>query len=715
MASTSVAAGSAQAVSLSAAAANGFSQPIQVAVSGTPAGVNVSPSSFTLMPGSPQQVSLTAVASAPADTATLQFAGTSGSLISTASVTVSVTAAATSAPAGFSLSANPGTLTLTAGSSQSVSIAATPSNGFSQSIQVAIAGVPSGVTASPASFALSAGTPQQVTLSATASAPAASETVQFVGKSGTLTSSTSVALAVTSAANPGNPVNPVDPSNADITTYHDDIGRTGLNPNETALTPANVNSSKFGLLRILSVDGKVDAEPLYLSNLSVGGNTQNVVFVATEHDSVYAFNADTGAQLWKTSVLGANESTSGDHGCGQISPEIGITSTPVIDRSDGPDGAIFVVGMSQDPSGAYHQRLHALDVTTGAELSGSPTEITATYPGTGDNSSGGKVVFDPGQYAERASLLLMNHTIYTSWTSHCDLGAYTGWLMAYSESTLTQSTVLNLTPNGTGGSIWMSGAGLAADSGGNIYFVDANGTFDTTLNANGFPVNGDFGNGFIKVSTAGGNLAVADYFEPYNTVNESNTDQDLGSGGALVLPDLTDDSGNVHHLAVGAGKDENIYVVNRDNMGKFNSQNDDAIDQQISGAVDGIFSMPAYFNNTVYYAAVDDTLKAFPVTNAKLATSASAQSANIFPYPGGTPSVSANGTTNGIVWAVENSSTAILRAYDATTLQELYDSNQAGNNRDHFGNGNKFITPVITNGKVFVGTPNGVAEFGLLP
>ncbi len=621
-----------------------------------------------------------------------------------------------SASESFSLSVNVASASLAAGGSQAVSVSATAANGFSQPIQVSISGAPSGVTASPATFTLTPGTPQPVSLAAAATAPAATATVQFAGAAGALTSKASLALTVTAASAPTNPTNPASSSNVDITTYHDDIGRTGLNPNETALTPATVTSAKFGLLRILPVDGVVDAQPLYLGNLTVAGQAQDVAFVATEHDSVYAFNADTGAQLWKTSVLGANETTSDDHGCGQISPEIGITSTPVIDRSAGTDGAIFVVGMTKDSSGAYHQRLHALDVTTGAELSGSPTEIAATYPGTGSNSSGGKVVFDPGQYAERAGLLLMNHTIYLGWTSHCDQGSYTGWLMAYSESSLAQTAVLNLTPNGSEGSIWMSGAGLAADTSGNIYFLDANGTFDTTLNASSFPVNGDFGNGFLKVSTANGGLAVADYFEPSNTVAESNSDEDLGSGGALVLPDLTDSSGNVHHLAVGAGKDQNIYVVNRDNMGKFNPQSDSAIYQQINNATTGgVWSMPAYFNNTVYYAGVGDTLKSFPIANANLATSAAAQSATSFPYPGATPSVSANGTTNGIVWTVSNSSLAVLYAYDATTLQELYGSNQAANGRDNFGSGNKFIAPVITNGKVFVGTPGGVAEFGLLP
>jgi len=615
----------------------------------------------------------------------------------------------TSAPAAkadFSLSTSTSSLTITAGgSSQSVSVSATTVHGFSGTIQVTISGLPSGVTASPATLSLIAGTPQAVELSAASSAAASTGTVVFTGTSGTLSHTASLALTVNAA---------VKTPTTDVTTYHDDIGRTGLNANETILTQANVTSSQFGLLRILPADGKVDGEPLYLSNLTVGGQQHNVLFVVTENDSVYAFDADSGAQLWKTSVLGANESTSDDHGCSQITPEIGITSTPVIDRNAGAHGTIFVVGMSLDQNGAYHQRLHALDVTTGAELAGSPMEIHATYPGTGANSTGGNVVFDPGQYAERVGLLLMNGTIYLGWTSHCDQEPYTGWLMAYSESTLAQTSVLNLTPNGSEGSIWMAGTGLAADSSGNIYFLDANGTFDTTLDANGFPAQHDFGNGFLKVSTSGGSLAVADYFEMDNTVAESNADQDLGSGGALVLPDMTDSSGTVQHLAVGAGKDANIYVVNRDSMGKFSPGSNSALYQQINGEIGGVWSMPAYFNNAVYYGAVGDNLKAFPISNAMLATAPSVQSANTFEYPGTTPSISANGTANGIVWAVENSSPAVLHAYNAATLAELYNSNQAANGRDQFGNGNKFITPMVVNGKVYVGTPSGVAVFGLL-
>jgi hypothetical protein len=503
-------------------------------------------------------------------------------------------------------------------------------------------------------------------------------------------------------------------SSTDVVTYHNDLARTGQNLTETLLTPSNLNASSFGKTGFLSVDGKVDGQPLELSALTVSGQTRNALFVVTEHDSVFAFDADSGAQLWMASVLGPGETTSDDHGCSQITPEIGITSTPVIDRQRGPNGVIYVVGMSKDAAGNYHQRLHALDVTTGGELFGGPTEIQASYPGTGANSSGGQVVFAPGQYAERAGLLLLNGVIYTGWTSHCDQEPYTGWVISYDANTLTQKSVLNLTPNGSEGSIWMSGTAMAADSSGNIYFLDANGTFDTTLDANGFPSQGDFGNSFMKLATANGQLSVADYFEPFNTVQESDADEDLGSGGALVLPDLTDNSGQVHHLAVGAGKDAHIYVVNRDAMGKFNSSTNN-IYQDIVGALGGqVFSMPAYFNNTVYFGAVGDQIRAFPITNAKLATTAATATPSSFEYPGATPSISANGSSNGILWAAENGTTAALHAYNAANLsQELYNSNQSGS-RDTFGPGNKFITPTIVNGKVFVGTTNGVVVFGLL-
>jgi outer membrane protein assembly factor BamB len=500
-------------------------------------------------------------------------------------------------------------------------------------------------------------------------------------------------------------------SGTDVVTYHNDVARTGENVTESVLTPANVNSSSFGKVGFLAVDGKVDAQPLLLAGVNLGSQgTQDVVYVVTEHDSVYALDAASGKVYWQVSLLGAGETTSDNHGCSQITPEIGITSTPVIDRAN---NVIYAVAMSKDGSGNYFQRLHALNLTTGAEMPGGPVSITATYPGNGEEGKGGTLNFMPGQHAERTGLLLVNGMIYTMWTSHCDIQPYTGWVIAYNASTLAQASVLNVTPNGSEGSMWMSGAGPAADSAGNIYFLDANGTFDTTLNASGFPGKGDFGNAMIKLSTANG-LKVSDYFATFDTVSQSNMDGDLGSGGALVLPDLTDASGAVRHLAVGAGKDKKIYVVDRDNMGKFNPGSNH-IYQEIQGVLaNGEFGMPAYFNNTVYYGAVGDALKAFPITAAKLASAPASQSRNSFPYPGTTPSVSANGSSDGIVWAVENGSTAVLHAYDAGDLShELYNSNQAGS-RDQFGAGNKFITPMIANGRVYVGTTNGVAVFGKL-
>ncbi|PTB18996.1 pyrrolo-quinoline quinone [Trinickia symbiotica] len=499
----------------------------------------------------------------------------------------------------------------------------------------------------------------------------------------------------------------------DVATYHNDIARTGQQLAETTLTLANVNATTFGKIGFFATDGKVDAEPLYLASVPIAGGSHNVLYVETEHASVYAFDADSGTPLWHVSTLGANETPSDDFGCFQISPEIGITSTPVIDRSRGPHGAMYVVGMSKDASGNYHQRIHALDVTTGAELFGGPTEVAASFPGNGPNSAGGVLTFDPKQYAERQSLLELNGNIYTGWTSHCDHDPYNGWVIAYSADTLKQTSVLNLTPNGTEGSIWMSGAGMASD-GQSIYFLDANGTFDTTLNANGFPALGDFGNAFLKLSTTNG-LAVADYFNQFDTATASQGDVDLGSGGALLLPDFTDASGVVHHLAIGAGKDGNIYIVNRDSMGKFNPGANN-IYQEISGQLIGReFGMPAYFGGTVYYGSVDDHVKAFTVSNARFSTTPTSQSPETFGAPGTTPSISANGSSNAIVWAAQNGNIAGLYAYDATNLaHELYNSNQSPNGRDQFGAGNKFITPMIANGKVYVGATNGVAVFGLL-
>jgi hypothetical protein len=521
-----------------------------------------------------------------------------------------------------------------------------------------------------------------------------------VANSAGSTTSASATLTVTAAA-----------SGTDVTMYKNDVGRTGQNLTESILTPANVASTTFGLRLLLPLDGNVDAQPLYLSHLTLAGATHNVLYVATEADSVYALDAQSGATLWKVSLLGAGESTAGTvDGCDQVSPEIGVTSTPVIDPASGPNGAIYVVAMSEDDSMNYHQRLHALDVTTGAELFGGPQEIAATFAGTS---------FVPEDYEERAALLLLNGTIYTSWTSHCDVAPYGGWIIAYSESTLLQTAALNVAPGATdsdgGPAIWMSGGGPGADSSGNIYLLTANGNFETTLNSNGFPSGGDYGNSFLKLATTGGALTVADYFTMSNEVDESASDTDLGSGGELLLPDLTDSGGTVRHLVVGAGKDGNLYVVNRDSMGKFSSSGDN-IWQELDGVLSGgIWSTPAYFNGTLYYGPVGQPLMAFAIANAMVSGTPSSSTATSFTYPGTAPAISANGTANAIVWTHENTNPAVLHAYDATNLaNELYNSNQAANGRDQFGAGNKFITPTIADGQVFVGTTGAVAIFGLL-
>lgn len=545
------------------------------------------------------------------------------------------------------------------------------------------------------------------------------------GGAGTGTS-TPAATSPPSTTSPGTPAAPgAGSSPLDLITFHNDYSRSGLNADEKILTQAAVSSGKFGRLNFLATDGLVDAQLLYLYQLDMGAQgVHNVLFTVTEHDSAYAFDADSGALLWKTSALKSGETPSDKRGCTQVVPEIGITATPVIDRSQGAHGLIYFVAMSVDSSGNYYQRLHALDVTTGAEALGGPVTVAASYPGTGDNSSNGRVVFDAKQYKERAALLALNGTVYIAFSSHCDDRPYTGWLMGYSETSLHQTAVLDITPNGSEGAIWMSGGGPAADSSGNIYLLAANGSFDTNLNAKGFPAQGDFGNAFLKISTQSG-LSVSDYFAMHDDVTESNADQDLGSGGSMLLPDMKDSSGTTLHLAIGAGKAAGsskniaIYVVNRDNMGKFNPASNAGAYQVVStglGGQQGIYGVPAYFNNTVYFGAVNDQLRGFTFANAQLPSTSSTQTNATFQYPGVLPSVSANGVSDAIVWVVESSSPAVLHAYNANDLsQELYNSNTAANNRDQFGSGNKFMTPSITNGKVFVGTPSGVAVFGLMP
>jgi hypothetical protein len=528
-------------------------------------------------------------------------------------------------------------------------------------------------------------------------------------------------------------VNPVNASSVRVLTFHNDVERTGQNLSETILTTTNVNSTSFGLVGTITVDGLVDAEPLYVGGLTISGATHNVVFIATENDSVYAFDADTFTMLWRNQLLSGTspaEVASDNHGCDQVVPIIGVTATPVIDLNAGPNGTIFVVAMSKTSGGTYHQRIHALDLLSGADRMAA-TDIQATFSGTGTGSSGGIQTFNPGSYEERAALLLLNGTIYTTWTSHCDATPYNSWVIGFNETNLARNTILDMTANGASaaghggqeGGIWMAGAGPAADSSGNIYLLIGNGTFDTTLNGSNFPNMCDFGNSFMKLSTGatgcnGTSLGVADYFTMHNaccgSTSESFQDTDLGSGGVVVLPDLQNGA-TTFHLAVGAGKDGNLYVVNRDNMGKFNSSSDSAIYQELGGALSGgVWSTPAYFNNTVYYGPVDNSLLAFPITNAQLGSTPKT-STNTFGYPGTMPSISANGSGNGIVWALDTGTTGTLFAYNAATMAQLFSGTFTATASA------KFATPMIANGKVYAGTgptsgSNGgsVAVFGLL-
>lgn len=508
----------------------------------------------------------------------------------------------------------------------------------------------------------------------------------------------------------------------DVLTWHTDKARTGHYLVERTLTLQNVNPRSFGKLFEIPVDGKVDAEPLFVEGMAIPGQgRRNVLFVATENDSLYAFDADTGKQFWQTRLLGPGETPSDDRNCGQVTPEIGVTSTPVIDPGRGPHGSIYAVSMSVDQQGRHFQRLHALDLQTGAEEFGGPSEIVATFPGNGAASHNGMEIFDPKQYEERAALLLLNGAIYTTWASHCDFDPYNGWVIGYDAGTLKQTSVLNFTPNGQKGAVWQSGAGPAADSDGNIYLLAANGTFDITLDSRGFPAQGDFGNSFLKISTNGGRLAIADYFTMSNVTAENERDADLGSSGPIVLPEMMDASGKAWRLVVGAGKDRNIYLANRDSMGKFNASGDQNIYQELVGVFQdgphtGNRSAPAYFDGRLYDGALDQPIREFRFLDARLQTDPVSATAEKFAYPGATPSISANGTSNAILWATETSGAAVLHAYDADDLaHELYNSNEAPNGRDHFGTGNKFITPMIADGKVYVGTTNSVAVFGLLP
>jgi hypothetical protein len=521
-----------------------------------------------------------------------------------------------------------------------------------------------------------------------------------------------------------------------VFTYHNNLSRDGTNVQEYALTPQTVNPATFGKLFSCSLDGAAYTQPLWMPNLNIGGAKHNVIFVGTEHNSAYAFDADTSpcSQIWYVNLLDATHGgTAGETPVPaghvipfqQIQPEIGVTGTPVIDPAS---ATLYVASTSEDPTGSFHPRLHALDLTSGREKFGSPIDVSASVPGTGYDSSGGIVSFNPQKQFQRSALALANGIVYVAWASYGDADPYHGWIIGYDAATLAQRAVLSDSSNARRGGIWMSGGAPAMDSSGNLFLSTGNGTFDAN---SGTAPNTDFGNTILKISTAAG-LSVADWFTPFNQQFLDSADLDLGASGVVLLPDQN--SGPPHLLAAG-GKEGRLYLVNRDSMGHFcvSCTTTDTNVVQSFMVSTGFFCTPAFWQNALYFAGSvqgahnGDQLKRllFNPSSGQFNPSPVSQSAFTFNFPGATPSISSQGSLNGIVWAIDASHSnpnlpfqagpAVLFAYDATDLsKKLWDSSQAGGNRDQAGGAVKFMVPTVANGKVYISTRTELDVYGLL-
>jgi len=502
---------------------------------------------------------------------------------------------------------------------------------------------------------------------------------------------------------------------AGVVTWRNDSSRSGANSQEFALTTQNVTTNSFGKIFSCPVDGWVFAQPLWLANVTVGGAQHNVVFIATENDSLYAFDADgPGCQpVWSTpsvNLIPSGEKivplTDLENDSFALGPMTGITGTPVIDPSS---QTIYLVTLSENSTtGTIIPRLHAINITTGLERPGSPVLISASVSGTGYDNSNGTITFNAKFQKQRSALLLLNGIVYICYASYNDTDPYHGWVIGYDASTLAQVTVFNDTPDGGEGGIWMSAGGPAADAQANIYLLTGNGDF----NANGAGGR-NYGDTFLKLSTSSG-LSVSDYFTPYDQAALAAADLDLGGGGAVILVDQT--SGPFPHLILGGGKDGNLYLVNRDNLGQYNSSNNSQIVQSFALNGNGIYSAPLFWQNTLYAAAANTPLSAYSFSSAtsQFQTAPFSVSTQSFGYPGTTPALSAEGTSNAILWAIDTG--GVLHAYDPTNLQnEFWNSSQASNNRDNAGATLKFTVPTVANGKVYIGTQTELDVFGLLP
>ena len=549
---------------------------------------------------------------------------------------------------------------------------------------------------------------------------------------------------------------------AGVFTYHNDLARDGANTQEYALSPSNVTTTTFGKLFSCDVDGAVYTQPLWVPGVSISGARHNVVFVATEHDSLYAFDADANpcVTYWHVMLIDTNHGGSANEtpiiwndvgNCfGDIYPEVGVTGTPVIDPAT---NTIYVVSSSEAGtngsncsynSGTYFRRLHALDLATGNEKYNGPASITASVPGVGDGGS--TVTFDPQKHHQRSGLALANGTVYIAWAAHEDATPYHGWLFGYDASDLTQApSVFNTTPNGGLGGIWASGGAPAIDAIGDIYITTGNGIFDASSTT--VPFN-DYGDSILRLhpfsgyTSNGVNLNLEGWFTPWDQDAISNADADVGSGAVILLPDQTTDP--THLLAqIGKGQPSPVnqaivYLIDRDNMGQFNPVNDGQVVQRFPATCCGLWGTPAFWNNGLYFAGAWDALKVFAFDPSKglFNTTPSSQSAHIFAYPTATPSISSQGASNGIAWAIDASlygyaagqacytipvpasctGPAVLYAYDATNLAtEVWNSAQAPNDRDRSGDAVKFVPPTVANGRVYVSTRTEVDVYGLLP
>ena len=504
---------------------------------------------------------------------------------------------------------------------------------------------------------------------------------------------------------------------APVATSQYNNARTGATLNETTLTPQNVNARQFGKLGAYKVDGAVYAQPLYVPDVPIPGKgTHNVLFVATEHDSVYAFDADKPGDtpLWQVSFLeskrGVTTVPAPQTNCPFIAPEVGITSTPVIDMKT---GTLYVLARTMIgrtlSKNEFFQNLHALAITTGVEKFGGPKIVSATAKGTGDGAENGLVSFNDLRENPRAALLLSNDVLYLTWASSCDVDPYHGWVMAYDPATLEQKATLNVTPDGSEGGIWMSDAGPAADAAGNVYVPIGNGTFDANKDGGR-----DWGDSILKLGLEGSTLKIRDSFTPFNQEALSKTDADLGSSGPTLLPDQ---SGNPAHILVQPGKSGAIYVINRDKMGGYGKDSDAVVQKfTLSG---GCYTAAAYWNGRVFIACEDDRVRSYDVMKGQLRETPAVSSIR-FDNPGATPTISANGNQDAILWAVATKTwngpaqAAVLYAFDAVKMgMPLYSSEQNAT-RDHAADATRFVVPVVMKGRVYIGTLGEVEVYGLL-